>query len=135
MVKELRIEVQRPGLHELTRQVEAIVREADFSEGLCTIYIPHTSASLTLQENADPAVQRDLEAWFNRLVPPDDSLYTHTTEGPDDMPAHIKSALTTTSLSIPIVAGRLLLGTWQGIYLWEHRGSTRQRRIYVHLGR
>ena len=111
-----------------------MVRESGLSEGLCTIFIQHTSASLTIQENADPSAQRDLEAWLARLVPEDDPLYTHTTEGPDDMPAHIKAALTATSLGIPVLDGRLALGTWQGLYLWEHRERAGPRRLVVHIG-
>jgi len=103
-------------------------------EGLCTVFIQHTSASLTIQENADPSARRDLESWLNRLVPERDPLYTHTAEGPDDMPSHIKAALTATSLSIPILAGDLALGTWQGIYLWEHRRSSGARKLVVHVG-
>ena len=96
--------------------------------------IQHTSASLTIQENADPSARRDLDGWLSRLVPEDDPHFTHTTEGPDDMPAHIKAALTSTSLGIPIVAGELALGTWQGIFLWEHRRRGSTRRCIVHVG-
>ena len=103
------------------------------SEGLCTVFIKHTSASLTIQENADPSARSDLEAWLARLVPERDKLYTHTTEGPDDMPAHIKAILTDVSLSIPIMDGTLTLGTWQGIYLWEHRKSSHRREVVVHV--
>jgi len=102
--------------------------------GLCTLFIRHSSASLVIQENADPSAKRDLEAWLNRLVPEGDSLYTHTDEGPDDMPAHIKAAVTATSLSIPVIGGRLALGTWQGIYLWEHRRDPHTREIAIHVG-
>jgi secondary thiamine-phosphate synthase enzyme len=98
------------------------------------VFIQHTSASLTIQENADPSARRDLERWLNRLVPENDSLYTHTTEGPDDMPAHIKAILTNVSLSIPVFEGSLVLGTWQGIYLWEHRRGAHKRRVVVHVG-
>ena len=98
------------------------------------MFIQHTSASLTIQENADPSARRDLERWLNRLVPENDSLYTHTTEGPDDMPAHIKAILTNVSLSIPVLEGSLVLGTWQGIYLWEHRRGAHKRRVVVHVG-
>jgi secondary thiamine-phosphate synthase enzyme len=98
------------------------------------VFIRHTSASLLIQENADPSARHDLEQWLNRLVPERDSLYTHTLEGDDDMPAHIKSALTASSLSIPILGGRLALGTWQGIYLWEHRHAAAQRELVVHIG-
>ncbi len=134
MVRRLRLDVPGPGLHEITQGVESVVRQAAVDEGLCTVYVRHTSASLTIQENADPAVLRDLEAWLARLVPEGDALYSHTAEGPDDMPAHIKSALTQTSVSIPIQDGRLTLGTWQGIYLWEHRGRPQRRELVVHVG-
>ena len=95
--------------------------------------VQHTSASLVIQENADPSVQTDLVSWLNRLVPEGDTLYTHTQEGPDDMPAHIKSALTTTSLAIPVIDGMLALGTWQGLYLWEHRRHGSSRSMVVHI--
>ncbi len=121
------------GLHEITPAVADLVAESGIVEGLCTVLIQHTSASLTIQENADPSARRDLEAWLNRLVAERDALFTHTAEGPDDMPSHIKSALTATSLSIPIMENRLALGTWQGIYLWEHRRSAGARHIVVHL--
>jgi len=134
LVRRLRLDVPGPGLHEITQGVESVVRQAAVDEGLCTVYVRHTSASLTIQENADPAVLRDLEAWLARLVPEGDALYSHTAEGPDDMPAHIKSALTQTSVSIPIQDGRLTLGTWQGIYLWEHRGRPQRRELVVHVG-
>ncbi len=133
-VIQLRCRVNGQGLHEITAAVGDAVRESAVAEGLCTLFIRHTSASLTIQENADPAVCRDLEAWLNRLVPENDSLYTHTAEGPDDMPAHIKSALTAASLSIPVVGGRLALGTWQGIFLWEHRRHRGERSVLVHVG-
>ncbi len=122
------------GLQEITSDVQAIVDAGHIDSGLCTIMIRHTSASLTIQENADPSARRDLEAWFNRLVPEQDSLYTHIAEGPDDMPAHIKAALTATSLSVPIESGRLALGTWQGIYIWEHRHRGGPRKLVVHVG-
>jgi secondary thiamine-phosphate synthase enzyme len=134
MVKELLLAGGRQGLHEITREVAALVREAGLEAGLCTIFLQHTSASLTIQENADPAARRDLEQWLNRLVPEHDPLFTHTQEGADDMPAHIKSVLTATSLSIPILHGQLALGTWQGVYLWEHRHGGGPRRLIVHLG-
>jgi secondary thiamine-phosphate synthase enzyme len=117
----------------VTAEIEAVVREAGLHEGLCTIMVQHTSASLTVQENADPSARHDLERWLNRLVQEDDPLYTHTSEGPDDMPSHIKSALTATTLGIPVVEGRLALGTWQGIYLWEHRRHGRVRNLVVHV--
>jgi secondary thiamine-phosphate synthase enzyme len=131
---EVNVSVPGQGLHEITEEVVLAVESLDVEGGLCTLYIPHTSASLTVQENADPSVKRDLERWLGRLVPEDDSLYTHTTEGPDDMPAHIKAALTATSVSIPIVRGRLALGTWQGIFLWEHRHHRGRRQVLLHVG-
>jgi secondary thiamine-phosphate synthase enzyme len=134
MIKHLTVDISGQGLHEITDRIEAAVREAGVQEGLCTLFVQHTSASLLIQENADPAVRRDLEHWFNRLVPENDPLYTHQSEGPDDMPGHIKSALTATQLSIPVSGGRLALGTWQGIYLWEHRHKRGARQIVVHLG-
>jgi len=121
------------GLYEITHKVSELVNSAGLDEGLVTLFIRHTSASLLIQENADPAVQRDLEAGLNRLVPEDDELYTHTAEGADDMPAHIKSALTATSLSIPVSQGALMLGTWQGIYLWEHRHHRGDREVVLNL--
>ncbi|MFQ5995165.1 MAG: secondary thiamine-phosphate synthase enzyme YjbQ [Acidiferrobacterales bacterium] len=134
MIKQLTIDVEGPGLHEFTAQVQSVVDQAGVRNGLCTVFVQHTSASLVAQENADPSAKRDLEHWLDRLVPENDPLYTHTTEGPDDMPAHIKAALTQTSLSIPISDGRLALGTWQGVYLWEHRHIGGPRRIVVHVG-
>ncbi len=133
MVKKLSVHASGQGLHEITDEVRSVVRESGVREGLCTVYIQHTSASLTIQENADPSARRDLENWLNRLVPERDSLYTHTTEGPDDMPSHIKAVLTATSLSIPILDGELGLGTWQGIYVWEHRRHASTRRLLVHV--
>ena len=134
MVRTLSLAPRGPGLHEITREIERVVAEAGVSEGLCTLFVRHTSASLLVQENADPAVRRDLERWLARLVPEEDALYTHTLEGPDDMPAHIRAALTATSLSIPVIAGRLALGGWQGIYLFEHRRRAGVRSIAVHVG-
>lgn len=130
----LTIDTPGEGLHDITAQVARVVANAGVDDGLCTLFIQHTSASLTIQENADPSARRDLEAWLKRLVPPNDPLYTHTAEGPDDMPSHIKAALTATSLGIPIIAGKLALGTWQGIYLWEHRTAPRRRTVIVHTG-
>jgi secondary thiamine-phosphate synthase enzyme len=134
MVRELSITAPGAGLHEITAEVAAVVRESAAQEGLCTVFVAHTSASLTIQENADPSARRDLEEWLKRLVPEGDPLYTHTSEGPDDMPSHIRAALTATSLGIPVVGGRLGLGTWQGIYLWEHRRGRQHRRVLVHVG-
>ena len=133
MVKRITVSTPGQGLHEITDQVDGVVRQAGFDEGLCTVMVQHTSASLIVQENADPAARRDLENWLNALVPENDPHYTHTTEGPDDMPSHIKSALTATSLAIPIVEGHLGLGTWQGIYLWEHRRRGSRRHVLVHV--
>ncbi|MDY7093847.1 MAG: secondary thiamine-phosphate synthase enzyme YjbQ [Acidobacteriota bacterium] len=133
MVQELTVSIPGQGLHEITPQVAQVVAESGVPEGLCTVFIRHTSASLTIQENADPSARRDLENWLNRLVEENDPLYTHTLEGPDDMPSHIKAALTATSLSIPVLDGRLALGTWQGIFVWEHRRRSGQRNLAVHL--
>jgi len=134
MIRHLSIKLSGPGLHEITDQIEAVVRDAGLAEGLCTVFVQHTSASLLIQENADPAVKHDLEHWFNRLAPENDPLYTHQNEGPDDMPGHIKSSLTATHLSIPISEGRLVLGTWQGIFLWEHRSRSGVRHVVTHIG-
>ncbi len=133
MVRQLSIRSRGQGLQEVSPQISDIVRQSGIDEGLCTVFVRHTSASLTIQENADPSARRDLEAWLDRLVPERDALFTHTAEGTDDMPSHIKAALTATSLSIPIVNGALALGTWQGIYLWEHRRGHRDRNLVVHI--
>lgn len=133
MLRHLTIRAAGQGLHEITDEVRRAVRESGLDEGLCTLFLQHTSASLTIQENADPSARRDLEAWLDRLVPEGDPLYTHTAEGPDDMPSHVKAILTATSLAIPVEGGDLALGTWQGIYLWEHRRGARTRRLVVHL--
>jgi secondary thiamine-phosphate synthase enzyme len=126
-----------PGLYEITEQAQAFVRGAAQREGLLTLFVRHTSCSLLVQENADPDVRRDLDAFFRRLVPPSDDpsmrWMVHTTEGPDDMPAHVKAALTAVSLSIPLTAGRLALGIWQGIFLFEHRDAPHRREIVAHL--
>ena len=121
------------GLHEVTAEIADWVSRQDIGAGLLTVFCRHTSASLTIQENADTDVQRDLEDFFKKLVKEDPSLYRHTTEGPDDMPAHIRSALTDVSLTIPVSGGRLGLGTWQGIYLFEHRTRPHERRLILHL--
>ena len=125
------------GLYEFTDEAEAFVRSAGIDVGLLTVFVRHTSCSLLIQENADPDVRRDLNAFFKRLAPPadDPSMHylVHRSEGADDMPAHIKAALTATSLSIPVTAGRLALGTWQGIYLFEHRDTPHRREIVLHL--
>lgn len=131
-VSQFLVRVPGQGMVEITSQVTEVVASTTDEDGLCTVFIPHTSASLVIQENADPSAQHDLEHWLSRLVPEGDPLYRHTAEGPDDMPAHIKAALTATSLTIPVQAGRLLLGTWQGIFLWEHRHARGSRTIIVH---
>jgi len=134
MIAHLQVHTTGSGLTDFTHDVNALLAEHGVEDGLCTIMVQHTSASLVIQENADPSARRDLENWLNRLVPERDSLYTHTTEGDDDMPAHIKAALTATTLSIPVEKGRLALGTWQGIYLWEHRRVGSRRRLVLHVG-
>ena len=133
MITQLEVATRGQGLHAFTQQVRTAVTESGLAEGLCTLFIQHTSASLLIQENYDDSARVDLENWLNRLVPENDSLYTHTLEGPDDMPAHIKAALTASQLSIPFQSGELLLGTWQGIYLWEHRHHAGARKVIVHL--
>lgn len=129
----LTIETQTQGLVEVTGDIAAWLAGQDIDDGLLTVFIRHTSASLVIQENADAAVQRDLETFFSKIAPEDASLYRHDSEGPDDMPAHIKAALTQTSLGIPVQDGRMLLGTWQGIYLFEHRRRPHSRRIALHF--
>ena len=134
----LTLSTRGPGLYEFTDMAHAFVEAAAIDEGLLTVFVRHTSCSLLIQENADPDVRRDLDAFFRRLVPSADDpsmrWIVHTTEGPDDMPAHIKAALTLTSISIPVTRGRLQLGTWQGIYLFEHRARPHQRDVLLHLG-
>lgn len=134
MVQRISITTRRQGLHDITRDVQAAVSASGVAEGLCTVMVQHTSASLIIQENADPSARHDLETWLNRLVPENDPHYTHTAEGPDDMPSHIKAALTATTLSIPVLDGKLGLGNWQGIYLWEHRRRGSTRHCVVHVG-
>jgi secondary thiamine-phosphate synthase enzyme len=123
----------RRGLTEITDEVREVVHRSGIREGICTLFIRHTSASLLIQENADPDVRRDLEAFFARLVPDGDPLFTHVTEGPDDMPSHVRTALTRSSEQIPILEGDLVLGTWQGIYVWEHRRASHRREVVVHV--
>jgi secondary thiamine-phosphate synthase enzyme len=120
------------GLHEFTDEVERWVAQGKFATGLLTLHLRHTSASLLIQENADPDVQRDLDAFFARLVPDGNGLYIHNAEGDDDMPAHVRTALTSVSLSIPVTNSRLALGTWQGIYVWEHRTMPHNRTVVGH---
>jgi len=130
---ELVIATRRRGLVEFTDEIEKWMAGNNFRAGLLTLHLRHTSASLLIQENADPDVRRDLDAFFARLVPDGDPLFVHTAEGGDDMPAHIRTALTTVNLSIPVHGGRLALGTWQGIYLWEHRTHPHSRRVTLHF--
>lgn len=131
--REFSISTRGKGLYEFTREVVSWVGDSGINTGLLTLHVRHTSASLLIQENADPAVQRDLEAFFSRLVPDGDALFIHTAEGDDDMPAHIRSALTQVSLSIPVMGSRPALGAWQGIYLWEHRLAPHTRKVAAHL--
>ena len=134
MVRQFAVDTPGQGLHDITAKVAAVVNAAKIDEGLCTVFVRHTSASLVIQENADPTAKSDLERWLKRLVPEGDPFYEHDAEGPDDMPSHIKAALTAVSLSIPIQGKKLVLGTWQGIYLWEHRRRGSRRDLVVHVG-
>ena len=129
----LTVRTSGQGLYEVTREIAAWLAGQEIADGLLTVFCRHTSASLTIQENADPDVQRDLEGFFKKLAPEDPRLYRHTAEGPDDMPAHIRSALTDVQLSIPIAGGRMALGTWQGIFLFEHRAQAHERELVLHL--
>jgi len=130
---ELTIPTRGRGLYEITQEVGQWLARQPFQDGLLTLHLRHTSASLLIQENADPDVRRDLEAFFERLVPDGDSLFVHTLEGEDDMPAHVRTALTAVNLSLPVRGGRMALGTWQGIYLWEHRRHGHGRHISLHF--
>lgn len=132
MIFHLEVSAPQQGLLEITHKIAGFLSESKVENGLCTIFIKHTSASLIIQENADPTAKNDLEKWLNKTVK-NESYFQHTYEGVDDMPSHIKSVLTATSLSIPIENGRLTLGTWQGIYLWEHRLVNHRRQIVVHI--
>jgi len=129
----LAVDTRGRGLLEITRQIADWTGRSGLRHGLLTVFIRHTSASLLIQENADPGVQRDLERFFARLVPDGDRLFEHDAEGPDDMPAHVRSALTATQLSVPLLDGALALGTWQGIYLYEHRRCGHRRQVVLHL--
>ncbi len=131
--RELTIATQGQALYEFTRNVEGFVADAGVTTGLAHIFCRHTSCSVLIQENADPDVQRDLVAFFKRLAPDGDPLFSHTAEGLDDMPAHVKTALTQTSLTIPVSGGRLGLGTWQGVYLFEHRRAAHRRTLIMHV--
>ncbi len=130
---ELTLATRGRGLYEFTAEVAAWIAREKFRTGLVTLHLRHTSASLLIQENADPDVRTDLENFFKRLVPDGDPLFLHTCEGADDMPAHVRTALTTVNLSLPLQQGRLALGTWQGIYLWEHRRVAHSRRVALHF--
>jgi len=129
----LAVSAHGPGLYDVTREVTAWLAGQEIRDGLLTLFVRHTSASLMIQENDDPDVRHDLETFFQRLVPEDNSLYRHTVEGTDDMPGHIKAALTQTHLSIPVIGGRLAFGTWQGIFLFEHRRAKQRREVALHL--
>lgn len=130
---ELTLRTRGRGLYDFTGEVAAWITSGGFRLGLVTLHLQHTSASLLIQENADPDVRADLDRFFARLVPDGDSLFEHTCEGPDDMPAHVRTALTAVNLGIPVTNGRLALGTWQGIYLWEHRHAPHSRRVVMHF--
>jgi secondary thiamine-phosphate synthase enzyme len=130
---ELTLATRGRGLYEFTREIESWLAKNNLADGLLTVHVRHTSASLLIQENADPDVRHDLEAFFQRLVPDGDALFRHTAEGDDDMPAHVRSALTAVNLSLPVRGGRPVLGTWQGIYLWEHRARGHTRRIALYF--
>ena len=137
IILRIKLETHGQGLFEITQQVKAQLNAAISAggepSGLCNLFVRHTSCSLLIQENADPSARLDLQNWLNRLVPENDRLYTHTFEGADDMPAHIKSMLTATQLAVPYENGKLLLGTWQGIFLWEHRHASQRRELILHL--
>jgi secondary thiamine-phosphate synthase enzyme len=130
---ELTIPTRGRGFYDFTREVAQWIARQQFQDGLLTLHLQHTSASLLIQENADPDVRRDLEAFFQRLAPDGDPLFVHTLEGEDDMPAHVRTALTAVNLSLPVQDGRPALGTWQGIYLWEHRRHGHDRRLSLHF--
>lgn len=129
--QELQIATDGRGTYDLSRDVQQVVRDSGVKSGLCNIFIRHTSASLMLCENADPSVMKDLESFMSRQVPDGDPMFTHTAEGPDDMPAHVRSVLTQSDLNLPVRDGRCALGTWQGVYLWEHRYAPHTRRVIV----
>jgi secondary thiamine-phosphate synthase enzyme len=132
-LEELAIETRGRGFTEITDEVERVLFDSRMKQGIVHLLVRHTSASLLIQENADPEVRRDLERFFSRLAPEGDPIFRHNAEGPDDMPAHVRTALTTVHLSVPFTAGNLQLGTWQGVYLWEHRTAPHRRSVMVHL--
>jgi secondary thiamine-phosphate synthase enzyme len=129
----IQVSTRGRGTYDITEPLQRIAASSGIASGLCTVFVHHTSASLIISENADPAVRRDLDAFMARLVPDGDALFVHTDEGPDDMPSHVRSVLTQTSLGIPVASGRCDLGTWQGVYLWEHRHAPHRRRVTVTL--
>ena len=131
--EELSVSTRGRGVYEITREVDGLVSASGFKTGLLTLHVRHTSASLLIQENADPSVRTDLESIFSRLAPDADPVYEHNYEGDDDMSAHIRTALTSVNLNIPISGGSMVLGTWQGVYLWEHRTHPHTRRVHVHI--
>jgi secondary thiamine-phosphate synthase enzyme len=133
IIRQLSFKTRGRGFVEITDEIASAISGAGIRTGLVTLHLQHTSASLLIQENADPEVRRDFERFFARLVPDGDPVFRHTMEGDDDMPAHIRTALTAVNLSIPVTEGRMALGTWQGIYLWEHRQQSHTRRVIVHL--
>ena len=133
IIQTFTVDTRGRGLHDITRRVDALVAGCGIDEGLATLFLRHTSASLLIQENADPDVLGDLERFMLRLVPDGDPLYRHRAEGPDDMPAHVRAALTAVQLSIPLAKGRLMLGTWQAIYLWEQRTQPYRREVVLHI--
>ncbi len=130
---EVRVSTRGRGTYDLSRDIQQLVRDSGIRTGLCHVFIRHTSASLMLCENADPAVLRDMETWMARAVPDGDPEFTHTAEGPDDMPAHVRSVITQSDLNLPIADGRCALGTWQGVFLWEHRYAAHKRKVLVTL--
>lgn len=132
-VEEISVLTKGRGFYEITDQIQRFVSDSGITSGLLTVHICHTSASLLIQENADPEVRKDLERFFARLCPDGDRLFHHTAEGPDDMPAHIRCALTSVNVSIPILNHQLALGTWQGLYVWEHRTASHRRQVVLHL--
>jgi secondary thiamine-phosphate synthase enzyme len=131
--RSLQVSTRGKGLYDVTSELDELLSESELVDGLLTVFIAHTSASLLIQENADPEVHRDLERFFARLVPDGEPLFHHVEEGPDDMPAHVRAALTQTTLAIPFRARKLLLGTWQGIYVYEHRNRAHTRTLHVHV--
>lgn len=130
---QLNISTQGKGTYEITREIETMVTKSGFSEGVANVFVQHTSCSLCLMENADPSARQDLHAYFDRLVPENERYFVHTAEGPDDMPSHIRAVLTRSSETIPVANGRLLLGTWQGVFLFEHRRAPHARRVVITL--